>query len=461
MSEAWFPASPSIIEQARRWAQDSDPASNTQLAGVLRSDFSLFMHCLKYQAGTSCGEALDASSVLADGSLERLRPHLATLEAKQVSRHDATSIDRLRLKRLIQPVVSASVAAALAPSQQISAEQAYACALFRQLGLALIAWNYPHIYSRAANLASPGNSLEAALSKVLGFSPSMLGVAIAHEWRLSPRYRVALGDRGEVSTLEREAGTRLKKICEIGEEFARATDPDHYPKASGSWQSAANQLLQLLSQAEFDRLMDSIEVNCKTYFALMPDAPLRLPARAGTRALAIEPNARDSDGKTRNPYIKHCPALVVSKLSALYRMLSDPSCQVSEQVETLVRNIIPEAGFPRGCVYLLEPESVNLMPRLAVGEGKVAAYKSVNYKNAPSAEDPVLVAYRSRMPLMEVDVPFLGRKVSYVAGCLGENHLAGVLFLEIGKGILTRPDANPLVYFRALRQALEDCLELY
>src|SRR5262249_37415849 len=153
--------------------------------------------------------------------------------------------NELQALRFRESLLSASAAEILASKNAIDPEDGFSCGLLRQLGLTLIAWNYPRVYNRAMECITPNEGLDFQLQKVLGFSPSLLGLTFAQRWNLSDEILVALGDRKKrfsVSASERSdsgaqhVGEMLSKICEVSEALARANDPEHYPTALRDWE---------------------------------------------------------------------------------------------------------------------------------------------------------------------------------------------------------------------------------
>jgi len=59
----------------------------------------------------------------------------------------------------------------------------------------------------------------------------------------------------------------------------------------------------------------------------------------------------------------------------LYAKITPAKIQ-KENILILVHQIVPKAGFMRGCVYVFEPDSITLVPRLKIGSAELSDFKT-------------------------------------------------------------------------------------
>jgi len=458
--ERWFPCNtPTARALATRLGHGEFISRPDRLIEELKGDVALFTRAV---AGLALVHESSPDRATLRSPIELISSAPAHLLARIITETSGLSdqplyaASAIQLRRLRESLVSASAAELLAPTVAVSPDEAYACALFRQLGLTLIAWNYPNVYRRALAQANGALTVDAIIGRTLGFTPRLLGITLARQWNLTPTVRAALGDPAATSApeLDGEQAARLEKICRIGEALARAADPTGYPVARGDWERARDQFNEHLGRGAFARLREKLRLNCRHYLAVLPEffsTPPPIEEEARDRG------ARPSPQLERNLYIRHCPPAIQGALHNLYETLTPGSVQ-KRHLDVLCQTIIPTLGFRCGAIYLVDPEEMELSPRLVAGSTPLAAFAPVQIRNAGVIDSsPVLAAWRSPNPVTGANTSGVG----WIAGALGGVQRAGVLYLEGPAELLTTTGGVGLIYFKAVRQALADCLDLY
>lgn len=463
VNEAWFPINPVTLSRISE-NLNTLVANRSQLIKEVKRDVALYLYAVKRLGGQGKLDPLHPLRFLNDASADELRAFF-DIDPSKVSSHRLPEMTREQAGRMQQAIVASSVTQVLSEPSGVDAELGYTASLLRQLGATLIAWNYPHVFKRVAAKTNTAQELDLSITRMLGFSPTMLTIALTREWQLPTELRYAAGDAsvvkgGTAEDARVEAiGSTLVKICKIGEVFAGLNNGGE--QAASAWDAAKVEIETLLGKDGLKRVSDMVRQNALDYAEMIPDL---LPSGSAEDQLALPPSptqlARRDTLLNRNAYIRHCPVHTQQQLKEIYNSISSNTIS-RDVIERLSKQIIPEAGFYRGCVYLVEPESLNLMPRLAIGLARLSEFKTIRYTNSAAAEyDPVLAAYRCKTPIMETNVPLGDRLGAYVVGVLGDTQRAGVLYLELGNDLLENAEGNPLTYFKALRMALADCLTL-
>ncbi len=464
----WFPIQPKTLDTIRQKLHRGDYCENRdRLFKDLSADCGLYLLCVKQltqlvdSASKTLEKPINPTTLFRDCTIEEFR---AALEAKSdfVSQHRLEESSEVQSERCIELAVSAQASLALAKPLGLSPELSYTTALFRQLGLTLIAWNYPHVYSRAvASLLpekSPYQELDRILSTKLGFSPTLLGITLARSWSISPQILLAMGDSSAAencSEKEKANAETLVKVCEIGEALARASHPERYPKATADWEKAAQELTNALGKDGTQRLLQSIRAGLEPYMQAAPQT-FHLPAWStseipnSVREIVVRPSGPG------NKYARHCPLEIQSRLADIAARASGPTIS-KDLIETLIKDVIISLGFVRGCIYLIEPDQLVLIPRLAIGSSSIKDYEPLSYTSFKERSNPVVAAFRSNVPLLQEGTDQLDPSIS---AALGSTQRAGVLFLELSPQLSEDPLANPMVYFKAVREALNQCLHL-
>ena len=466
VTSTWFPISEEVLTEIQhKISTDAYNSQPQELIADLKRDFSLFLYSIGQLVELVKSESgvlgIEPTNLLNE-NIELLKEKLRLVSPETICAQRLTDASDIQTQRIKFSAVSAGTAEVLSEQLVLDRDAAYSCAIFRQLGLTLIAWNYPHVYKRVITSLKENERLDDSLSRMLGFSPALLGITIARKWGLGPILRGGMGDPSDLAELPPEEADRIRaigqtmaKVCEIGEALARASDPAHYPSASSDWKEAKSEILRHLGQSGIRKIKENIATHCQQYSKLMPDVfNLKFeheaePAQKGELGSAL---------LSKNPYIKHCDREIQEQLLAIYARLDGQSIS-KENIDLLIKAIVPSAGFNRGCIYLIEPDSTKLVPRLAI-ESPLGSFSAVSY-TAPSTEyHPVVSAFRCKTPIMEDNVVVEGRAVSYIAGALGDLQRAGVLYLEISDDLLKNRSSSILVCYKALRQTLADCLNL-
>jgi hypothetical protein len=472
VEDLWFPINSQLLGQIKSEITNSGGEMQAEaLIARISSDVSLFFFCLR----ESCrmlqedGVELPAESspqrILEHAGVERLKTILAT-EVQSVSRHSFERITPCQRQRFEEMLLSCSTSESLARYFEIDREFARSCALARQLGLTLIAWNYPDVFEKALAQIRPETPLDVILSQILGFSPLLLSLTLLRRWGLSSSFTDALIGVGEsidlgVSSPEEQAeraeaeaieGT-LVRLCRIGEALARANYPETYPTARSDWADALEVIEHHLGEDGLDTIRERFLENSSTYVTFCPSA-----FKGG---LILDPIARQREHLVKswragNPWMEQCREYLRQRLESFY--LSLPEAEVaSKHLELLVREVLPSAGYRRGCIFTIDPGTQCLMPRLCVGTARLEDYSRVQYDSEVDSLNAVARAFNERKmittrPINKDD------EFAHLSHVLGYSQRIGVLHLTLPVALLDQDSAQHEVHVKALSQALNDCL---
>ncbi len=476
VSEGWLPPQSEVLEKLRSRLKDGEYANDrSQLTKDLKADFSLYMYCLREltvciekagigpqsQPAPVCRKT--PAEIFAAASLDDFKKIIERSE-NEISRHSLKEMNELQALRFRESIISASTAEVLAESAKVNPEVGFSCGLLRQLGLTLIAWNYPRIYARAIETLEPDGSLDSALRKVLGFSPTLLGVTFARRWNLSTDILAALGDKKAASlaaaSLSSEANTigeTLAQICEIGEALARANDPLHYPTALADWQTAEQTIVKRLGPDGVRIVVERSRAHLREYVKYTPELlNFSDSATVKEQIVGTQYSARLLE---KNPYIRSLPPELQSSLRKLYSRFK-PNKILKSNIRMLMSEILPQAGLAKGAAFLFDPESKTLTPAITLGELAQERLRPVRLSSTLSQFDIVASAFSLKAPLREESTSAAKRRVTILAGALGTSSPVGVLYLESKEDFVVDNTFEPVSLFKALRQAFNDCLNL-
>ncbi|MCO6431861.1 MAG: HDOD domain-containing protein [Deltaproteobacteria bacterium] len=458
VSALWFPPNPQLLSRIKDGLQSGAYDLDISfLFSELRTDFALFTFCLRELARSLKEDQVTIPpgcrpyALFELAGLDRIKKVLS-VDSERISAHVPDDMSEDQALRLQFAMISASTAEVLSQEKEIDSELGFSCALLRQLGYTLIAWNYPSVYQRCLASLQSKKDFDLVLTEALGFSPQLLALSIVGEWGLSSEINGALAD---IESNPKEIAGTLSKICEIGEALARANDPEHYPSAAKDWDLVKSEVESTIGFDGMKLIQDRVRQNCENYVALLPEMFAQVEN--------INPDTQihqflENSLFRNNQFVKHCPPRLRKKFKDLYALIQ-PGAVSKEGLQLLLKEVVPFAGFNGGYVYTLDPGTMALVPRTKVGLVIAKRMEPVPYENGSAHSDPILTAYGCSAPIVQMIEQDCGpQPLAFMAGALGSEKKIGVLYLELPEELLNDKDANMLLNYKAIRQALNDCL---
>lgn len=469
----WFPINRDVLAHVQNKLRTGEYTSNMQeLVNDIKGDLSLYTLCLsklKDFVGKNQYGRLP-TEILANSELDHFRSVLDVPE-EQLSQHKFDPEMKAQVMCLKHAIVSSSTAESLASKNRIDPEMAFMCASVRQLGLNLVSWNYPRIYTKAlSSVTASGESLDRSLFKVLGYSPLQLGLKAALDWNESDEVRIATGfeefDRPYEKRETRLGKTRaeevsetvpqkIKRFCEIGEAVARINDPEHFPHASKDWEVVSTEIKHYLGPQGIALIGQKILSASQSYQALAPG----LFAGEFAPEVSIKTANKIFVSKLyeENVAIKRCNTESQPLFRRTYdAMRADTASPAS--INVLVTQVMPVLGFTNGCIYLVDIQKMQAVPMMRIGEHPLSRYKALSCTDTGKTH-PVIEALNYSAPIIQEGVIINGEQVAHITGVFGSRERPGVLYLEMSDSLIGQNDRNvPLQYFKAVKQCLNDCL---
>ncbi|RME61460.1 MAG: HDOD domain-containing protein [Candidatus Dadabacteria bacterium] len=459
LSSVWIPCNQQLVKELLAEVKSSGGATDLFIK-KLRSDIGIYTGVIRYLAEKnylSDKEPEKAIKSLKKGDLEAALNYCLTLSKGTLS--EAKDFQLAVFQKCLTAAVTSEH---LAEEHNIEPSLTFSTSVLSQLGEIIISWLYPGLFQQALSSAKDELSFKESIDKLIGFSPKALAIALISKWGLMPEIRYALGDNdilSETFGIDAEVehiGTALEKLCKTAEVFAAVVTPTYPTPSKEKYESARAQVSKALGgEAGLKKLAQEIYQYCQRYSQYCPEA-----LNIAQLNKNIEESAKPDPSSmlVANRYIKYLPEEQARVLTSWYKSLGGREV-IRENVEMLIKKIIPEAGFMSGCIFLLDPDGGILRPRLAIGRSKLTDYLPVAVLDS-STPSPILFAWRARSAIMEEEVTFNDKVISYVAGTIGQIQRTGVLYLEFNPEESGFPGSQAILRFKALRQALEDCLNL-
>lgn len=463
VSSMWIPVNPNVLSKIQNGiAEGRYDLGYEFLVDDLKADLGLFFFCLRELSNLLQRENIPFSlsrpaELLNAAGYERIQSVLG-IDPRNISRHSIDAINPAQAAQVQLALTSATATEMLVERSRGEGDFGFLSALLRQLGLTLVAWNYPTVFERAMGSITEQTDLDSTLSSMLGFSPVLLASSLVRTWGGSSELVYVVGGDLALSDLElarretiHETVGDLAELCRVGESLARANDPEHYPTARTDWESARGELVRRLGNDALVQIRERLSDYCEAYRILQPE----LFARSSD--LSPEKHIHEKSERDllrSNRYVDLCPLALKRRLRDFYGWLPhSPSSR--DAVSHFLRTVLPLTGFSAGCVYTLDAGTMELIPRLKFGEVKLRALTPLKYDGLALSKDSVLGAYHA-------PAPFVSRtddsEHAFVVGVLGDERKMGVLYFELPAQALDSDEFDYLNIFKAIRQVFHDCL---
>ena len=464
VSDYWLPVNAQVAEKIREGLEGGVYDTNRALLTKdLSSDLSLFFGCLRelreilLERGSKYAPQTDLTLIIEDVDLDVLKLALKSM-MEGPSIHLLSEGDEAQVVRLFEAVLSATSAQTLAPGYGAAPGAALSLAALRQLGYALVAWNYPTVYQEALNevQADSPHSLDELIAKQLGFTPLLLASRLATSWglpaELSEAALVPSIPMYEDAMIISATTETLSQICRVSEALARAQFDTVYPEARGEWEAAKSEVERRLGPQGIEKIRERCAAVSQIFLSTSPDV-----FRPGL--LLDEQHFRGSSPTVRNPYAELCNPALQLKLEQLYEMIpnSKPSAKA---LKFLIREVIPHAHFSGGCVFTVDPTMCALVPQLEIGTTELRSNQPVPYLVEDHGDDPVPLAFLTTEGCKPVISENNREGFCSLTSAFGRSQRIGVLYLEISSKEMKALDKRALLHFQAINHALVDCLGL-
>ncbi len=466
VAKGWMPISSQVVSLIRGKLGNGDyDLKRYELIADLRKDFSLFTWFLSQLSDLKPNPAsFDIEEIVQAIEVQQLIELFSKADDANVhKREKAAKSQTLALKHGLTAVVSAEK---LADKQQIDSNLAHICAGVRQLGINLVAWNYPRIFSRAMEHCQRTNtSLDKELYKILGYSPLQLGAEIALDWDKTGGLKAIVFQDNEnpaelPAELMNQLGGKAAELIgcvELGESVAKLSTPEIYPDVAGLMPEIVSDVEGILGKGGFQELREQLRKTSLEYSTASAPFELDIEPELITQ---IAQNQLASQLIQANQWALKCPALMLEKFKNLYLKIDKHNISPTA-INILVGDVIPNLGFTRGCVYIVEENKNKLNPILRIGDSPLSRYRQLDCSASDRAVHPVIAALDYSTPFIQENVPVNGDFVSHVTGIFGGTGKTGVLYLEMSESLASSADrTEPLLFFKAARQALADCLNI-
>lgn len=436
LKNSWFPPHPEVLARVRERVRDDEAVKDrAALERELQLDPSIYLRAIRELTALALRDAaqsgkrlnLSPPHLLRAASVQALREVL-DVPAERCAAVPYHGAPECAGKRTAQVLFSGLSTEALSRGTLGEEGLGFATSLFRQLGMLLIVWHHPHVYTRISESLKIGESIDEALARVLGVSPAAIGLTIAREWQVSPVVRAAMGDNvDDEPEPVRVVGRKLKGLSELGESLARG----QFMRASSAglreYQEASARVQLILGNDGMRAIFAEVERACE-------HLKRSFPSVFGQEGGVVAARSRRSSTELPN----ELPPFVREQLTFIQENF--PSGSSPERLRSVVEQFVRSLGFQGGTLFLFDPGEARLLPRVGWGDVDLKSVRSIEatreLDSVPSdpksmtAEDVILRAFLSRGLVANT------RAVTTLAISLGVGAGVGVLALEMKREFL-------------------------
>jgi hypothetical protein len=459
VTDGGLPVNPKVLAELAEKIENGDYRKKPDdLVRDIKKDPGLLLSCLRgisklQDAPSAFSNPLDVLKTLEDEKL------LAVIESsgsqwRQHSFKDASKVQALQYQHTL---ISSNAAEVAALRKESEPELAFAAAFLREVAVALLAWNYPHVYQKAVVAhRAHGTDIDLELQKQLGITPAQLAGVVAQQLGVSgplKRAMALLANSGRASMPLEPAGEKkaaeLVQIVEVSRIYASTEDTYTYPEAQRLSAEQQQALDSLLPPAERLRVARDVARFLSENEEISSIAALPFLEQFRQTEL-LRPSTQSF---LKNIYVQRLTPEHRDLFQKVYEKLSDGQISL-EALRTLTNDVVPALGFARGCVYMRQTDYGPLEPTLRVGDRPLKEYTLGN----SSWHQVVAVSADSLLPFRTEGRSSDDFGLVYICAGLGHSLYRGVLFLQLDKDAQQDIMHPSILFFQAIRQTINDCL---
>jgi hypothetical protein len=444
VSKPWFPMNPEVLKQIRSGLTNGAYENHfDELLTALKSDFALFTFVIKELSQKALIAGV-APSVISN-PLELIRwgglsgvSDIIDEQQKIPTIHSLQWSEPFQVQRLRETAIIATTASELSKKKNLDPQLGFSRGVLREMGLNLIAWNYPSVYQKVLENLTQEQNLDDELAKELGFTPDLLALRL---------FRPDKANASDQEDLQDDSWATYDELCDVGEALARAEHPETYPSAENDWKTAKNMLLQSLGEQAITIIRERAIENTQLYQKSLPEVFGTLSSFDPEKQLERH---RKVSRAIDERFLRFCSEQLQNSIKQLYSEISGESVDKA-LVGRLLKDIIPDVGFSGGCVFVVDPSSLSLKPRTLIGKVQLRTITNV----ALEPGDAAVSALSEPEVTVKTGTTTDGTALAGIYSALGTRKKIGVLYLETPR---SHTSEETLGIFHVLKKALCDVL---
>jgi hypothetical protein len=471
-AQSWFPYFKCLSNEALL----DNTIKHDKILKELRCDLSLYSYCLKQSNLNQDFTIKEKKSGLAKEFLEK-----ATLfsheTVKQILENSKDEISKYTLETLSEAqvfilkfsLISAHAAALMAERADENPHSAFSLAMLRCLPVILLSWSFPAVLSKAVISHKEGFSpiievIEEFLNIVYVDFCSILykRLAIPDEVRdflstnLSEVFKDSAQGLPEIKNRDSKVDSILR-FSLISEELARLSHPEMFPLAGAAWQITKKEFEYFLGKHGIKVLNEKLSIGSKGYAQF--DKSAFMTELDPDRDLVVATRFFNTHRFNRAVKDLELGEDIKETLLTAYQLMGYRTSS-PEALTCLFHDVLPEIGFERGCVYLLDQTKKVLNARYTTKDKQSSFFKIVNISSSGEIPQLIFDALQARDPVRLERFYSDTLTGCHIAWRFGSISTGGVLYLEAGQFLRQKPMRVINNYFLAAHRCVKDALNM-
>lgn len=307
-----------------------------------------------------------------------------------------------------------SAAHRFAQALRADLEKTYLTSFIKQLGMELLSWNYPRLFSSQISDARAAKiSIDDSIRGMFGFSAEQLGVSVLRQFPLGKDIIIFNSNLGP--SLQQSDAFAIPQISSLGELFARAQAPSTVKEGVKDWEHATQRLSRSLPSELWLELLSDLE-KLKSSLTTSNEATfLKTPTKQ---------EEKRKEKPADSPFNRTEKTALQKALMKVYQNLT-PGGSAQTAIEVLGDEVLPAAGFAKGCVYLLDGQL--LIPIITLCDN---SFKPIDADRCSGRETAIVLSIQSKALITRAPSTNQESAGGMFCQALG-NPCRGVLFLEL------------------------------
>jgi hypothetical protein len=431
VSKGWLPSP--LLPKVRTLLKEDSELATPRIIHTIKQDPALTLWCARSMKRVRPETRISPIENLA--SLEH--PELVELfnaPDSEIAPRSSMRFTKNTVRRLEHAVVTAHAAASFASHTGVSPHEAFSVGSLKELGISLVAVNYPSIYSESVSRSKKEGDLDQTITKMLGISPQDLIHELSSTWGVAQQIRDTIIETGTLRS-------PLAQIVHDAQRYSQSQDGTTYPQKQSSHERTKLELERTYSAS----ILTSLEQTSNDIHTLYDDL-FTQPAQEVIRPLESPSLPAD----LHNVTLKRCTAEEQQLIVEAYASVT-PGALSLKALEVLLGKVLPELECHDGCLFIASDTTGKLAPLLRIGPASRAQFGEMLH-DMPSM---ILATPYSWVPLRSDGKGIRGDAVyAYSSGVeLGKR--AGVFYLESSH---TSTHELTAILFATLREALRHSL---
>lgn len=443
ISSQWVPCNPRLKAKLHNMCLRRS-LSRKELIEFMLSDPGLCLYIIRSLRRVFPNkDAISLRQAFAEIELEKLA-EITSVSTEVISSKDYASASKQQAAEIEHSIRMTKAASVFARKAHCKEDAVQWQAFLHDIGLLLVSWSYPHLYTRAlSRKRKTKGSMSYEIHRLLGVTPEEIATEVLHQWRidLEELHVEVPGDLGST------------EIIDLAKMFSRSKDKRNFPEAESNWEKATPLVKEVFGEGVIEEIEECARSSFLPHAATMQHAELPTVTDEPAEEFdEIDALAELSESRILRQLSTADQTLFVP----LMKLLAENST-ANDALRYIVNTLVPALGFTRGCLFVLNKDGDRVLPVLRFGDLELKRYDEYLFDRYQGMKSFIF----QTVPFRRDRTGFAGDEVTYICGGLDSPEHQGVLYLEVSKADESEKAIIPdyCHYFRCCRLVLNDCFQ--